>query len=89
MKHKGFRLAAAAMVSLLALATSPVAAETFKVTVPATAKDGPFDGRVMLMLTPDGKSEPRYQTRPDYFGAQMFGVNVDGLKPGASATIGA
>lgn len=89
MKRRGFRLAAAAMVSVLALATSPAAAETFKVTVPATAKNGPFDGRVMLMLTPDGKTEPRYQTRPDYFGAQMFGVNVDGLKPGASATIGA
>jgi hypothetical protein len=62
-------------------------AETLKVTVPATATAGPFDGRVMVILTPDGKTEPRFQTRADYSGAQMFGVNVDGLKPGESATI--
>ena len=77
-----------AAVAALALAAVPSAAETFKVTVPATAKAGPFDGRVMVILTPDGKTEPRFQTRPDYFGAQMFGVTVDGLKPGASAAIG-
>lgn len=81
-----FLLSAAA--ASLALGAVPAMAETFKVTVPASATDASFDGRVMVILTPDGKTEPRFQTRPDYFGAQMFGVTVDGLKRGESATIG-
>jgi hypothetical protein len=84
-KQAGSRIALAA---LALLGAAPAAAETFRITVPATAKPAPFDGRVMLILTPDGATEPRFQTRPDFDGAQMFGVTVDGLAPGGSARIG-
>ena len=71
----------------LALLATSAAAETFRVTIPATAAKGPFDGRVILILTPDGSTEPRKQVAPGVKAAQIFGVTVDGLKAGQSAEI--
>ena len=75
-----------ATVSLALLATSATA-DTFRVTIPSTAAKGPFDGRVILILTPDGSTEPRKQVAPGVKAAQIFGVTVDGLKAGQSADI--
>jgi hypothetical protein len=90
MTRKG--TAAAAALAAATLAFAPAAtADRFKVTVPAgspAAAQGPIDGRVMVILTRDNATEPRFQTRPDYFGAQMFGVNVDALRAGDSAAVG-
>lgn len=71
----------------LALLATSAAAETFRVTIPSTAAKGPFDGRVILILTPDGSTEPRKQVAPGVKAAQIFGVTVDGLKAGQSAEI--
>ncbi|MEO9079644.1 MAG: hypothetical protein ABI268_10070 [Rhodanobacter sp.] len=71
----------------LALLATSAAAETFRVTIPSTATKGPFDGRVILILTPDGSTEPRQQVAPGVKAAQVFGVTVDGLKAGQSAEI--
>jgi hypothetical protein len=75
------------MAALALLGATSTTAETFRIGIPATAKQEPYDGRMMLILTSDGKSEPRFQTRPDYDGAQIFGVTVDGLAAGASTQI--
>jgi hypothetical protein len=77
-----------AVLAGLTAVSSPASAEQFRVELPKSAPDGAYDGRVMVILTPDGKTEPKDQTRPDYFGAQMFGVNVEGLKRGASVSVG-
>lgn len=79
-------LLAMATAGLALLATS-AAAENFRVTIPANTAQGPFDGRVILIITPDGSTEPRNQVRSGVKAAQVFGVTVDGLKAGQSAVI--
>ncbi len=79
---------AAGMTAALVAAT-PVLADDFRVTLPATAAADGVDGRVLVILTKEKATEPRFQVRPDYFGAQVFGVTVDGLRRGQSATVGA
>jgi hypothetical protein len=75
-----------ALALCLAIAV-PAAAENFRVALSAPAVDLATDGRVILILTPDGAKEPRFQVDAEALGTQVFGVNVDGLKPGGSAVI--
>jgi hypothetical protein len=49
----------------------------------------PLDGRIYLLVSKDGSQEPRYQIAR-YGGLntqQIFGVDVDGLRPGAPAVV--
>ncbi len=61
----------------------------FAISFPATLGAQPLDGRVLLFISDDGKAEPRTQT--DQYRANstkpIFGVDVDGLKPGADVII--
>ncbi len=68
---------------------SPAAGPSFAVSFPAQQSATPLDGRIVLMLATDGKEEPRNQVSPDAAlkAPYMFGLTVDGLKPGASAVI--
>ncbi|WP_197041962.1 alpha/beta hydrolase-fold protein [Sandarakinorhabdus oryzae] len=79
------RILTAALIST-ALAM-PAAATGFRVTLPATGVDPVNDGRIILIITPDASKEPRFQVRLGADAPQVFGVNVDGLKPGGSATV--
>ena len=55
----------------------------------AVAKE-PLDGRLLLLLSKDGASEPRFQvSATSLSSAQVFGVDVDGLKPGDERTFDA
>ena len=47
----------------------------------------PLDGRVLLMLSTNNAEEPRFQITNDPDTQLIFGVDVDALKPGDSATI--
>lgn len=49
----------------------------------------PLDGRVLLMISADSTAEPRFQISDDADTQLIFGINVDGLKPGVVATIDA
>ncbi|MGK6325097.1 hypothetical protein ACMGDM_18690 [Sphingomonas sp. DT-51] len=75
--------------AMLLATTAPALADDFRVTLPASATADQVDGRVLVILTKDKQTEPRFQVRPDYVGAQVFGVTVDGLRRGQSATVGA
>ncbi|WP_414901578.1 alpha/beta hydrolase-fold protein [Sphingomonas flavalba] len=75
------------LASALVMAAMPAAAENFRVELAGKGLERSYDGRVILILTPDGKTEPRFQVNPTFKGAQIFGVNVDGLKPGQATTI--
>jgi hypothetical protein len=44
-----------------------------------------LDGRMLLMFSTDSTNEPRFQISDDPKTQQIFGVNVDGLKPGQPA----
>src|SRR4029453_170848 len=61
----------------------------FAISFPAARSAQPIDGRVLLFISDDGKTEPRFQS--DQYRANstrpIFGVDVDGLKPGEDVVI--
>jgi hypothetical protein len=61
----------------------------FAISFPAARSAQPIDGRVLLFISDDGRSEPRTQT--DQYRANttrpIFGVDVDALRPGQDAVI--
>src|SRR5881397_863562 len=61
----------------------------FAISFPAARSAQPLDGRVLLFISDDGRTEPRAQT--DQYRANstrpIFGVDVDGLKPGESVIV--
>jgi len=68
----------------------------FSVTLPASAKatvgrpgeGDSIDGRLLVMLAKDPRAgEPRFQINDSVSGQLIFGVDVDGLKAGAAATL--
>jgi hypothetical protein len=75
------------------LAACAASAQTVTVSFPASVSSKALDGRVLLLLSndtgPDGKTEPRMQISDSPRSQQVFGVTVDGLKPGAVVTVGA
>src|SRR3954471_16454878 len=56
----------------------------FAISFPAARSAQPLDGRVLLFISDDGKTEPKSQS--DQYRANstrpIFGVDVDGLAPG-------
>jgi hypothetical protein len=54
----------------------------FAVTFPAERSSAAIDGRLLLMISADTAGEPRTQVTGNVATAQVFGVDVDGWKPG-------
>ncbi len=63
-------------------------AQTITVSFPASASAKPLDGRVLLLLSNDASEEPRMQIDDTPRSQQVFGVTVDGLKPGEPVVVG-
>ena len=80
----GLALAAAC----LAVAASASALE-FAVSFQATTHPEPVDGRVLVLISQDGETEPRAQVSAGLQAIQISGVDVEGLAPGATAQIDA
>jgi hypothetical protein len=59
-----------------------VAGYKFDVSFPAAQSSTPLDGRLMLVLSTDGKAEPRFQIEGSVRTQMLFGLDVDGMKPG-------
>ncbi|HSE34237.1 MAG TPA: hypothetical protein VLA93_21870 [Pyrinomonadaceae bacterium] len=59
-----------------------VANVSFNVSFPVSASREPLDGRLLLLLSTNNNSEPRLQINEDLNTQQVFGVDVDGWKPG-------
>jgi hypothetical protein len=61
----------------------------FAISFPSVRSAQPLDGRVLLFISDDGRTEPRAQS--DQYRANstrpIFGVDVDGLKPGQDVII--
>src|SRR4029453_17288486 len=59
------------------------------ISFPAARSAQPIDGRVLLFISDDGRTEPR--TQSDQYRANTtrptFGMDVDGLKPGQDVVI--
>ena len=65
------------------------AANSFKVSFPASLGKAPLDGRVILLLSRDLKREPRTHVAPNepLDSPYIFGLNVEGLAPGSTAVL--
>ena len=61
----------------------------FTVTFPASLSATPLDGRLLLVLAKDDHEPPRDQVSDHDNTAQVYGIDVDGLRPGAPAVIDA
>jgi hypothetical protein len=61
----------------------------FVISFPAARSAQPLDGRVLLFVSDDGKTEPR--TQSDQYRANttrpIFGVDVDSLRPGQDVVV--
>ena len=61
----------------------------FAVSFPAERSKAPLDGRMLLLMSTDGKVEPRFQISDGPDTELVFGIDVDGLAPGAEAVVDA
>ena len=76
-------LLAATSISLMATAQS------FNVSFPKERSSKPLDGRLLVLLSTDASEEPRMQIDDTPRSQMIFGVTLDGLAPGAKATVDA
>jgi hypothetical protein len=63
-------------------------AQSVSVSFPAERSAKALDGRVLLLLSNDPSEEPRMQIDDTPRSQMVFGVTVDGLKPGQSVVVG-
>jgi hypothetical protein len=72
---------------LLLLVAAPAAAQVpkFEITVPASTRDGPLTGRLVLVVAKRDAPEPRFTISPS--GPAMFAVDLEQLEPGRPAVI--
>src|SRR2546426_8829225 len=70
-------------------ALPPAAGARFAISFPAAKSAAPLDGRVVLMLSTDTTAEPRLQISDGPNTQLIFGIDVDGLRPGQDAVIDA
>lgn len=57
------------------------------VTFSAARSSAPIDGRVLVYITPDTTTEPRFQVSDAVTTGQVTGVDVDGWRPGTPAVV--
>jgi len=55
------------------------------ISYPKELDQGPLDGRMLLMVSDDDSREPRFQIGSGNKAQLIFGIDVDGLKPGDAA----
>jgi hypothetical protein len=62
-------------------------AQTVTVSFPAIVSSKPLDGRLLFLLSNDPADEPRMQIDDTPRSQMVFGVTVEGLRPGEPVTI--
>ncbi|MGI8732284.1 MAG: alpha/beta hydrolase-fold protein [Pyrinomonadaceae bacterium] len=82
-----FLLAVMLFPQVAELGNSPAAKLRFAVWFPVERSTNPLDGRLLLLISANNAREPRFQISEDLNTQQVFGVDVEGLKPGAEAIV--
>ena len=83
------------LLALMLAACQPTSTEvasaspSFAISYTSDASSTSLDGRLILMLSKDDESEPRFQVRPGIEAVQMFGIDIDGVAPGQAMIIDA
>ena len=78
----------AALVVAVGLCVAGSSAQSISVSFPATTSAQPLDGRLLLLLSNDPSAEPRMQINDTLKSQMVFGITVDGWKPGDPIKIG-
>jgi hypothetical protein len=92
LRHLPSSTLAAALAVLAVLVAAPaesLAQAKFTVSFPAERSAAAIDGRMLLLLSTNTDAEPRFQISDGPSTQLVFGVDVDGLKPGDDAVIDA
>ena len=63
------------------------AGQTFEVLLPAELSKTAVDGRLLIMLSKNPVGEPRFQISDDQGTQQIFGIDVEGWKPGTTVRV--
>ena len=84
---------AALLILMLPICAAGQAFLSFEISFAKELSAAPVDGHILLILSKDDKREPRFGVTEGIESQQAFGVDVDGLAPGAtvrvdSATLG-
>jgi hypothetical protein len=77
-----------ALAVAIGLCAGGAFAQTVSISFPSATSAKPLDGRLMLLLSNDPSEEPRMQINDTPKSQMVFGVTVDGWKPGDPITIG-
>ena len=59
----------------------------FDISFPESISKDALDGRLLLLISTNNDREPRLQISEDLTTQQVFGIDVDGWKPGAKKTV--
>ena len=77
------RLSFTFVALVLGASSAHAAGPRFEVTYPADKGPGPFDGRVLVVISKDDSAEPRFQISDTGLKTQqIFGIDVDGPEAG-------
>lgn len=71
------------------LACAAWATPQFDITFASQVRSSPVDGRLIVIVSKNLEGDPRFQVDLDVKTQQIFGMDVDGLRPGELAHIGA
>ena len=82
-------LLVAMLIPLTELKSQQPASLRFAVSFPDTSSKEALDGRLLLLVSADSSREPRFQISEDLTTQQVFGIDVEGLRPGQEAIVGA
>ena len=83
-------VATASAAPALPAAAAPSARLRFEISFAASVRPEPADGRVFVIVSRDGATEPRLQfgkSGGQYRSVPFFGEDVEGLAPGKSAVV--
>ena len=72
---------------LLAQAIIVCHAQTFRVSIAASLNQPSLDGRLLLLLSNNNRSEPRFQVSDDAETQLVFGIDVENWQPGATRLV--
>jgi hypothetical protein len=61
----------------------------FGLSFPAERSAEPLDGRMLLLISTDDSNEPRFQISDSVRTQLVFGIDVEGLRPGTDAVVDA
>lgn len=89
LSHRTFLLF---LMPALAFTASPLATQypspVVEIVLPRARSAGPLDGRLLLLVSTDSTTEPRFQVSDAPSTQQVFGLDVEGWRPGSSKRVG-